>query len=72
MSFEQVIHYLNEGAMLDNYDHPNQDKYPNQKIFVIEMNHYAYIVPYIESDDVIFFKTIIPSRQATKKYLESK
>ncbi len=69
MSFEIVTYCLNKGALLDNFVHPNKDAYPNQKIFVVEINQYAYIVPYVESDDEIFLKTIIPSRQATKKYL---
>jgi len=31
-------------------------------------NDYAYLVPYVETDDEIFLKTVIPSRKATKQY----
>jgi len=56
--------------ILDVLDHPNQDKYPGQKIFVIEFEEYAYFVPFIENEDEIFLKTIIPSRKATRDYLK--
>jgi len=54
---------------LDVLEHPNKIKYGNQKIFVIEYNNYAYLVPFVEDEQKIFLKTIIPSRKATKKYL---
>jgi hypothetical protein len=57
---------------LDSFDNPNQKKYPGQKLYVIEIDRYAYIVPFVESEDSIFLKTIIPSRKATKKYLRKK
>lgn len=55
--------------MLDDIEHPNKTKYPNQRVFVVEVDEYAYLVPYVESDDEIFLKTVIPSRKATKQYL---
>ena len=36
---------------------------------VVNISEYIYLVPYVESEDEIFLKTIIPSRKATKKYL---
>ena len=70
ISFEEVVYHIEKGDELDIYQHPNQDKYPNQKISVVAINNYAYFVPYIEeSNDEIFLKTIIPSRKATKKYI---
>jgi len=50
-------------------EHPNDDKYPNQRVFVININDYAYLVPYVENQKEIFLKTVIPSRKATKLYL---
>ncbi|MEA1911142.1 MAG: toxin, partial [Spirochaetota bacterium] len=47
---------------------PNKNKYPNQQIFIIKIDSYIYYVPYIESDNEIFLKTIIPSRKLTKQY----
>ena len=70
ISFEDVIFYISNGCLLDTIPHPNKRKYPNQKIFVINIDNYAFLVPFIETDDIIFLKTIIPSRKATKKYLK--
>ena len=69
VSFEDVKVSIETGNTLDTYNHPNQTRYPGQKIIVIKIDNYAYLVPYIENKDKIFLKTIIPSRIATKKYL---
>jgi hypothetical protein len=55
--------------VLDIVQHPNQDRYKGQKIFIINIDNYAYLVPFVESEQEIFLKTIIPSRKATKQYL---
>jgi uncharacterized DUF497 family protein len=67
--FEQVVLNIQLGNEVDIYDHPNQKKYPNQKISVVVIEEYAYLVPFVETDDEIFLKTIIPSRKVTKQYL---
>lgn len=72
VSFEDVIFSLQSGALLDDMAHPNTEKYPHQRVFVIAIDEYAYLVPYIENDEEIFLKTIIPSRKATKQYLGNK
>ena len=69
VSFEDIVFYLQQGALLDDIEHPNSDKYPNQRVFVINIDNYAYLVPYVENRKEIFLKTIIPSRKATKLYL---
>lgn len=69
ISFEEVVLSIADGCLLDVLEHQNKSKYPNQKIFVIKMRGYAYIVPFVESDDTYFLKTIYPSRKAAKKYL---
>ena len=69
VSFDDVLYYLLQGEMLDDLQHHNQDKYPNQKMFVLAIDDYVYLVPYVETDEEIFLKTIIPSRKATKQYL---
>jgi hypothetical protein len=71
ISFEDVIYYIENGKLLAILKHKNQKKYPGQKIYVLEINNYAYLIPFIESEKEIFLKTIIPSRRATKKYLEA-
>lgn len=70
ISFEDVILALESGNLLDDLEHPNKEKYPNQNIFIIliEIKEYVYLVPYVEDDTSIFLKTIIPSRQMNKKY----
>ena len=58
-------------GILDTFEHPNQDRYPNQQIHVIDIEGYAYLVPFLETEDEVFLKTIIPSRKATKSYLRA-
>ena len=69
ISFEDIVFYLQQGALLDDLEHPNSSKYPNQRIFVVNINDYAYLVPYVENRKEIFLKTVIPGRKATKLYL---
>jgi hypothetical protein len=67
--FEQVALILERDETLGIIEHHNPAKYPRQKLFVVEIDGYAYYVPYVENEDEIFLKTIIPSRKATEKYL---
>jgi uncharacterized DUF497 family protein len=67
--FEDVLFALERGDLLDRLDHPNQAKYPGQRILIVKIADYAYIVPYVETDQYMFLKTVIPSRKATKRYL---
>lgn len=70
ISFEEIILSLANNKLLEVVEHSNKQKYPNQKMFVVEVRNYAYIVPFVEDDEKYFLKTIYPSREATKKYLE--
>jgi hypothetical protein len=70
VSFEQIVVQIEEGKLHDILEHPNQRKYKNQKIFVVELNEYIHLVPFVEDEEYVFLKTIIPSRKATKKYLK--
>ncbi len=72
ISFEEVVIAVNGGGILDVLPHPQQKKYPNQRIFVIQINQYAYLVPFVEDDEKIFLKTMYPSRKATKNYIFNK
>jgi uncharacterized DUF497 family protein len=72
ISFERVIYHIEREGLLDVIDHSNQSKYPNQKMFIVNVSNYAFLVPFIENDSDIFLKTVIPSRKATKQYLEVK
>jgi uncharacterized DUF497 family protein len=72
VSFEEVLAAIASGGVLDIVAHPNASRYPNQRIFIIQLHGYAWLVPFIEGDDEIFLKTIIPSRKATKQYFGGK
>ena len=69
ITFEEIVKRIESGAKTIETDHPNKKKYPNQKILIIDMDGYAYLVPYVIDKNEYFLKTIIPSRKATKKYL---
>ncbi len=72
ITFEEVIQNIESGAKVIETDHPNKQKYPNQRILIVDISGYAYLVPYVRDGDSLFLKTIIPSRKATKKYLGEK
>lgn len=68
VSFEDVVFHIMAGDILDTFDHPNHERYPGQQIHVVAIEDDVYLVPFVESDDEVFLKTIIPSRKATKTY----
>ena len=70
VSFEDVVFHIENGDVLDIIRHPNESRYPNQMIIVLQMEGYVYLVPYVERGGTRFLKTIIPSRKATREYLE--
>lgn len=70
VSFEDVIVAMQEGKILAIIKHPNQRQYPKQKVFVIDLSDYTYLVPFSEDEKKIFLKTIFPSRKYTKIYIE--
>ena len=69
ISFEQVVMHVEGGDLLDVYEHPDQGRYPGQQVLVVRVGSYAYLVPFVESSEGRFLKTIIPSRKATRQYL---
>ncbi len=69
VSFELMVSAIEQGGLLDVLEHPNQERYPGQLIYVVDMGNYVYLVPFIlEADGTRFLKTIIPSSKATKSY----
>ena len=68
-SFEEAIFHIENGGLLNDICHPNAVDYPHQKIFIVAIDQYAYLVPYVETEEEIFLKTVIPSRKFTKLYL---
>lgn len=69
VSFEEVVFCIMHNGLLDIIAHSNKSKYPNQSIFIVSIDNYVYLVPFVEEDEIVFLKTIIPSRKMTKKYL---
>lgn len=69
IGFEEIIFLIERGYLLDVLEHPNQERYGSQRIFVVQRDDYVYLVPFVEDDRFVFLKTIIPSRKATKRYL---
>ncbi|HSW48289.1 MAG TPA: DUF4258 domain-containing protein [Candidatus Saccharimonadales bacterium] len=68
ISFEDVLKAFDQGNVLDNIDHPNRNKFPNQKLFIVLINNYICAVPYVETEKEIFLKTIYLSRKYKNKY----
>ena len=68
ISFENVVAAIEAEYLIDIIKNPNQEKYPSQKIFIVKILDYIYMVPFVENDTEIFLKTIIPSRKYKKKY----
>ncbi len=68
ITFEEVVLNIQLGNEVDIFEHPNQERYPGQKISVVMIENYVYLVPFVENEEEIFLKTIIPSRKATKQY----
>jgi len=69
LSFESITVAVESGGLLDVLEHPNKARYPNQRVLVVALDDYAYLVPFVEEKDHYFLKTIIPSRKATRDYL---
>jgi len=67
--FERILVALAEGALLDERSHPNEAKYRHQRQLVVEMEGYAWVVPFVSGNGRVFFKTMFPSRRATREYL---
>ena len=72
VSFEEALSAISQGGLLRVMDHPNRAKYGHQKMLVVRISDYAYLIPYIESKNEIFLKSIVPSRKATRDFLSGR
>ncbi len=70
VSFEDIVVAIQEGTLLAIIHHPNQRQYPGQKMFIVELFEYAYVIPFVEDEEKVFLKTIFPSRKYTKQFIE--
>ena len=69
ISFESVVVAIEQGGLVDVLEHPNRERYPGQRIYVVEILGYMYLVPFVvQTDGTHFLKTVIPSRKATRDY----
>lgn len=69
ISFEIIIFHLEQGDVWKISDNQNQKRYPGQRVYFVNVNNYIFLVPFIKKGENIFLKTIIPSRKATKEFL---
>jgi len=69
ISFESMVVAIESGGLLDILAHPNEARYPRQRVLVVACDNYAYLVPFVEEEGYFFLKTVIPSRKATRDYL---
>jgi uncharacterized DUF497 family protein len=71
VSFDEIVMRIERGEVLDILEHADQEKYEGQRIFVIRIEEYGHLVPFLENEEQVVLKTIIPSRKATKKHLRT-
>jgi uncharacterized DUF497 family protein len=72
VGFEDVQTAIDEGKLLDNVAHPNQKQYPKQRILIVVIENYVFLVPFVEDKEKLFLKTIYPSRKFTRAYLNER
>lgn len=71
ISFEEIVLAVEAGGLRDILVHPNQRRYPGQVVLVVAYREYVFLVPSVEEEEHYFLKTVIPSRNATRNYLEA-
>jgi len=70
ISFEQAVEAILSKNLIKVEKNPSK-KYLNQQIYIVNINSYCYLVPFVKDNNKVFLKTIIPSRKATKKYIKN-
>jgi len=72
ITFEEIVEVIESGASVQEVDHPNPAKYPNQRVLIVDVDGYAHMVPSVKDGEDLLLKTIIPSRKATRKFIGGK
>ena len=72
ITFNKIIDHIQNGCVVDIISHQNKEKYPSQKMYVLDIDGYIWLVPYIQNGNRAFLKTAFPNRKETKKYLRGK
>jgi uncharacterized DUF497 family protein len=70
IGFEDIVYHIARGDVLDIVEHPNRERYGAQRVFIVNVDGYAYLAPFVEDQAGIFLKTVIPSRKMTRRYLK--
>lgn len=71
IGFKEISQKIIKRRMIRIIKHPNKKKFPKQKMFLVRVKDYIFIVPFIEEENYIFLKTVYPSRKYIKKYIKS-
>ncbi len=69
ISFEQVLYHINRGDLIDTVRNPDQRRYPGQRLYIVAINRYAYVVPFDRTGTLVTLRTVYPSREYTDFYL---
>lgn len=69
ISFEEIVLAIEAGGLIGLAPHKNPGRYPKQSVAAVSLEHYVYLVPYVQEREFCFLKTIIPSRKATRDLL---
>ena len=69
LSFDDVVYHLEHGGLLADIPHPNQARHPDQRLYVVQIEDYAYLVPFYRDGDVESLRTVYPSRKYTRAYI---
>ena len=72
LGFEGIVTAIMTGGLVANMPHPHQERYPQQRVLIVAINNYAYVVPCIVTGEVVELITLFPSRKATRDYLRSR
>ncbi len=65
ISFEEIAYLIESGQIIGVEENPGRS---NQKLYVLDIDNYTVVVPFVETDDEIFLKTAFPSRKYTRRY----
>jgi uncharacterized DUF497 family protein len=68
LCFEDFIQAIEDDKLIDIIEHHDKNKYPNQRLFIVELNDYIHYVPFVKDGEKYFLKNIIPSRKLNKIY----
>jgi len=69
IGFEEIAAAIEAGGLVANQPHPNRDRYPHQRVLIVAIHDYAYVVPCVVTGEVYELITLFPSRKATRDYL---